>query len=225
MYARDFGLELNLVVDRDPEQRLVLHRGRHGSYNGGAARHHTGGRSLQDRGRSCGCGGILSLAGLPGQSNERLAGCHPVSLSDQHFGHPKPGSVERHDGLLARHQEAGDTNGRRETGLRGAHHAYLHGARRACLRCEERCGGLASRMIPPTRVALAARPCPKSHGRCPDVRPMPALDCITATHEGHEIHSPNIARRNHTGSGPSNADISRRCRMRRRAARAAGTAR
>ena len=41
-----------------------------------------------------GGGGILSSLALSDQSNEGLAGCHPVSFSDQHFGHPKPGSVE-----------------------------------------------------------------------------------------------------------------------------------
>ena len=67
MDARDFGLELYFVVDRDAKERLGLHRGRSGSHNRGAASYDTGRGRLEDHGRPCGCGGILSLAGLSDQ--------------------------------------------------------------------------------------------------------------------------------------------------------------
>jgi hypothetical protein len=54
VYARNFGLKLNFVVDRDSEQRLILHRRGRGSHNGGATRHDTGGRRFQNHGGSGG---------------------------------------------------------------------------------------------------------------------------------------------------------------------------
>jgi hypothetical protein len=210
MYAGDLGLELNLVVDRDPEQRLI-HRGRRGSHNGGASRHDPGNRRFQyRRSASSGSGGILSVAALSGQSNERLAGRHPIALSDQHFGNPNSRSVEGDDGLLAGHQKAGDANGRRETGARGANHADLNRGRRIYLRCEEPCWRGRNENDRADKGGLRSRDdhrAKRSHGRYPNVRPMVSLDSIIASHARPEIRWPNIARRNHTGSGPSNADI------------------
>ena len=85
---------------------------------------------------------------------------------------------------------------------------------------------LARRTIPPTRVALAAAMKACAVRFMLDTRmcgPCLSLDCITATRERPESRSQNIVHRNRTGSGMSNADISRHCRTRRHARPEAGT--
>ena len=58
---------------------------------------------------------------MPRQPDQLLPGFDRLALAHQHLGHPRPGASSVDHRLVARHQEAGDANGRRKTGIGGAY--------------------------------------------------------------------------------------------------------
>ena len=133
----------------------VAHRSCRRSHHGRASRDDSGHGRSQRGGAGPSGGRVRSFRGLARQSSERLTRRHPIPLADQDLGDLHSRRIEGHDRFLARHQEAGDANGRGETRFRGA--SYNHGHLRSGAELvSARPGDIATQLAAATRAAPAA---------------------------------------------------------------------
>ena len=128
MDARHFGLELDFIVDGNPEHRAGLRRGRRAD-RGPDFGDEAGGRRAQ-RYRSGSAGGRARLLRRCGQARQFLIFGDHVAFVDEEIGDPGAFLIDADLRLAARHDESGDPHHVGEAGIGGFGHDHQRLARR-----------------------------------------------------------------------------------------------